>query len=83
MMQNGLLEEVKNVMPFKKNNALQTVGYTELFQYLDNEISLNKAIELIQQHTRNYAKRQLTWFKKDTTVHWGTAEKIIQMATNL
>jgi tRNA dimethylallyltransferase len=50
---------------FKDNNALQTVGYREIFDYFDNEISLAKAIENIKTNTRHYAKRQMTWFKKD------------------
>ncbi len=70
MMQEGLLEEVKSLLPFRKYNALQTVGYKELFQYLDGEISLEKAIDEIKKNTRHYAKRQLTWFKKDTGFNW-------------
>jgi tRNA dimethylallyltransferase len=69
MMQEGLLEEVKSLLPFRNYNALQTVGYKELFQYLDGEISLEKAIDEIKK-TRHYAKRQLTWFKKDTGFNW-------------
>lgn len=70
MMQEGLLEEVKKLYPYRHLNALQTVGYTELFDYLDEKISLEQAISLIQQHTRNYAKRQITWFKKDKQIKW-------------
>ncbi len=70
MMRYGLLEEVKNLVTFKHLNALQTVGYTELFDYLENKHSLPKAIELIKIHTRQYAKRQMTWFKKDTDIEW-------------
>jgi tRNA dimethylallyltransferase len=70
MMKAGLLEEVKNLQPYKKLNALQTVGYTELFDYLNAVISLDKAVELIKQNTRRYAKRQLTWLKKDTAINW-------------
>jgi tRNA dimethylallyltransferase len=65
MMQAGLLDEVKKVYPHKNLNALNTVGYKELFEYLDKEHSLEKAVELIKQHSRNYAKRQLTWFRKN------------------
>jgi len=70
MMQNGLLEEVKALYNFKHLNALQTVGYSELFDYLDQKISLEEAIEKIKQNTRNYAKRQLTWFKKNNDITW-------------
>ncbi|MFZ6023164.1 MAG: tRNA (adenosine(37)-N6)-dimethylallyltransferase MiaA [Bacteroidota bacterium] len=70
MMQSGLLEEVKSLVPFQYLNALQTVGYQEIFDYLDGKTDLNKAVELIKQHTRQYAKRQMTWFKKDSSIHW-------------
>ncbi len=73
MMQEGLLDEVKALYPFKHLNALQTVGYQELFDHLDGHISYAKAVELIQQHTRQYAKRQMTWFKKDSSIHWVNA----------
>ncbi|MGZ3865916.1 MAG: tRNA (adenosine(37)-N6)-dimethylallyltransferase MiaA [Bacteroidia bacterium] len=66
MMENGLLEETKKVYPHKNLNALNTVGYKELFEFLDKRISLEKAVELIKQHSRNYAKRQLTWFRKNS-----------------
>jgi tRNA dimethylallyltransferase len=65
MMKQGLLQEAESVYAHKNLNALNTVGYKELFEYLDKEISLEKAIELIKQHSRNYAKRQLTWFRKN------------------
>jgi tRNA dimethylallyltransferase len=70
MMQAGLLEEVKALLPFKHLNALQTVGYAELFDYLEQQTTLEKAIELIKQNTRRYAKRQMTWFKKDAGMNW-------------
>lgn len=70
MMQEGLLEEAKSVYPHKKLNALQTVGYRELFSYLDGEISLEFAIEEIKKNTRRFAKRQITWFKKDSETLW-------------
>ncbi|MBL7930513.1 MAG: tRNA (adenosine(37)-N6)-dimethylallyltransferase MiaA, partial [Bacteroidia bacterium] len=63
MMEEGLLEEVKNLISFKKFNALKTVGYRELHEYLEEKTDLKGAIEKIKQHTRNYAKRQITWFK--------------------
>jgi tRNA dimethylallyltransferase len=64
MMASGLLNEVKSVMQFRNQNALQTVGYKELFEFLDGNCTLNDAVEKIKQHTRNYAKRQITWFRK-------------------
>jgi len=70
MMKEGLLEEVKSLLPFKDLKSLQTVGYTELFDFLQGNTTLEKAVGLIQQHTRNYAKRQMTWFKKDRDIHW-------------
>lgn len=70
MIEKGLVEEVKSLLPYRNLNALQTVGYSEIFEYLDGKISLSQAIELIKQHTRQYAKRQMTWFKKDKEIHW-------------
>ncbi|MCW2120151.1 tRNA (adenosine(37)-N6)-dimethylallyltransferase MiaA [Flavobacterium sp. 7A] len=70
MINEGLLLEVKKLIPNKELNALQTVGYRELFQYLNKEISLDFAIEEIKKNTRRFAKRQLTWFKRDTTTRW-------------
>jgi tRNA dimethylallyltransferase len=67
MMSEGLLDEARNLYPFKHLNALQTVGYTELFAHFDGEYSLDYAVDKIKQHSRNYAKRQTTWFKKNFT----------------
>jgi tRNA dimethylallyltransferase len=64
------LEEVRSLLPFQHLNALQTVGYTELFQYLQNRLSLEEAVTLIKQNTRNYAKRQITWQNKNKHVIW-------------
>lgn len=72
MMQAGQLEEVKGLVPYKQLNALQTVGYKELFEYLEGTISLEKAVEQIKTNTRQYAKRQMTWFKKDEEIKWFT-----------
>ncbi|MBW0177835.1 MAG: tRNA (adenosine(37)-N6)-dimethylallyltransferase MiaA [Sediminibacterium sp.] len=73
MMKSGLLEEVKTLFPFRRLNALQTVGYQEIFDYLEEKTDLKRAVELIKQHTRQYAKRQMTWFKKDSSIHWVNA----------
>ena len=70
MMDSGLLEEVKAVYPLRHLNSLQTVGYRELFGYLDGEYDLQRAVELIRQNTRHYAKRQMTWFRRDKDIHW-------------
>ncbi|MDP1845111.1 MAG: tRNA (adenosine(37)-N6)-dimethylallyltransferase MiaA [Sediminibacterium sp.] len=76
MMQAGLLKEVESVIDFRNKPALQTVGYKELFDHIDGKISLDKAIEQIKTHTRQYAKRQMTWFKKDTEMQWFNAQTI-------
>ncbi len=70
MMQAGLLEEVKYLLPQKHLNALQTVGYNELFDFLENKTDLNTAVESIKQNTRKFAKRQLTWFRRDSEIKW-------------
>jgi tRNA dimethylallyltransferase len=70
MMKAGLLAEVKKLEPYKKQNALQTVGYRELFGHLIGDLSLEDAVEIIKINTRQYAKRQMTWFKKDAEVKW-------------
>jgi tRNA dimethylallyltransferase len=70
MIEQGLLKEVKNLLPYRHLNALQTVGYREIIQHLDGEISLDQAIKNIKTNTRQYAKRQTTWFKKDPSIQW-------------
>lgn len=70
MTQQGLVDEVRALLPSRDLNALNTVGYSELFNYFDGKTSLEQAIELIKQHTRNFAKRQLTWFNKDKEIQW-------------
>ena len=70
MMKEGLLEEVQSLMPQRSLNALKTVGYTELIKHLDGEITLDFAIDQIKQHTRNYAKRQLTWLRRYQDLYW-------------
>jgi tRNA dimethylallyltransferase len=67
MMKKGFLNETKALLPFRHHNALKTVGYNELFEYLDGKTTLDQAVEKIRQHTRNYAKRQITWFKNKET----------------
>jgi tRNA dimethylallyltransferase len=70
MMKAGLLEEARSVYPFRKLSSIQTVGYTELFDYFDGICTLEKAVDKIKQHTRNLAKRQLTWWKRDEEIEW-------------
>jgi tRNA dimethylallyltransferase len=70
MMQDGLLEEVKELVSKRDKNALNTVGYKELFDYLDGRWSLDEAVERIKGNTRRYARKQLTWYKRDTAMSW-------------
>ena len=70
MIENGLLDEVRSLIPIRERKALKTVGYREIFEHLDGKISLEEAIEKIKVNTRRYAKRQITWFKKNSEVNW-------------
>ena len=82
MMEDGLLEEAKAVYPLRRLNSLQTVGYRELFGYLDGEYDLQRAVELIRQNTRHYAKRQMTWFRRDKEIHWIDANNDYEKSIN-
>ena len=82
MMNEGQLDEVKSLLSFRQYNALNTVGYKELFAYLDGDITLEQAILDIKNNTRHYAKRQLTWFRKDPDIHWFNPDKIINLIEN-
>lgn len=70
MMEAGLEDEVRSLIPFRDCQALQTVGYKEMFEYLDGNIPIEEAIRLIQRNTRHYAKRQLTWWRRDPDINW-------------
>ena len=70
MVGKGLIEEARRMLPNRNENALNTVGYKEMFKYFDGEIPVEEAIRQIQSHTREYARKQLTWYKKDPTVNW-------------
>jgi len=70
MIENGLIDEARNLFPFRKLNALNTVGYKELFDFFENKITLNEAVEKIKTNTRRFAKRQLTWFARDKEIRW-------------
>ncbi len=86
MMKAGLLDEVKTLEPYRQYNALNTVGYSELFDYLDGKIDLPAAVEMIKQNTRRFAKRQLTWFRRDENTVWfepNQVEEIKEYLANL
>ena len=78
MMEEELLKEVENLIPYKNKNALQTVGYKELFSYFDGEISLEEAINKIKQNTRRFAKRQISWFKREENIQHISCENAFQ-----
>lgn len=80
MMRQGLLDEVRRVMPYRHCNSLNTVGYKELFQYLDGDCTLDFALERIKRNTRVYAKKQLTWFKRDAEVQWVNLDELQSQA---
>jgi tRNA dimethylallyltransferase len=86
MMQAGLLEEAERLYPHKTLNALQTVGYKELFEYLDGHCTLEFAVSEIKKNTRRFAKRQLTWLRKNKDILWipynGETEKVLQIITD-
>ena len=83
MIEQGLVEEVKSLLPLRHYNALHTVGYTEIFNYLDGNISLEQATEEIKKNTRHYAKRQMTWFRKDKEFQWISPQDSKSMTTFL
>jgi len=82
MIENGFVDEVKNILfeGYDKNlNSLNTVGYKEIIQHLDGKISLERAIELIKRNTRHYAKRQMTWFRKDKRIYWFDVNELTEL----
>lgn len=90
MIRQGLIDEVKRVAEYRQTNALNTVGYKEIFNYLDGTWDLATAIEKIKQNTRIYSRKQMTWFKRDTSIHWfhpddhsGINELITQHTINI
>ncbi|NDV17642.1 tRNA (adenosine(37)-N6)-dimethylallyltransferase MiaA [Muricauda sp. TY007] len=86
MMKTGLLEEAKKLYPYRKLNALQTVGYKELFEYIGGHCSLDFAVSEIKKNTRRFAKRQLTWLRKNEAIFWvpydGEPNQVLQMVTD-
>lgn len=86
MMEAGLLEEVKSVIPFRDLSSMSTVGYRELFNYLDGNCSLEEAVNLIKQNSRRYAKRQITWLKRKPSANWiqfSTTEQMTEQIIDL
>lgn len=81
MLAHGLVEEAKEFLPFKQLNALQTVGYQEIFPYLEGEYGYEEAVRLLKRNSRRYAKRQLTWFRKDESVKWFEPNQSEEMLT--
>ena len=79
MISEGLLEEARNMLPKRHLNSLNTVGYKELFEYFDGKVSLNEAVEQIKIDTRQYAKRQMTWLRKNNNYQWFTIDEIPEM----
>ncbi len=76
MMEQGLLDEVRSCTGYRHLNALNTVGYKELFDYLDDRYSLEEAVRLIKRNTRHYARRQLSWFKRDPDIRWFRPDEV-------
>ena len=74
MIKDGMIEEARSVYEYRGLNSLNTVGYKELFQYFDGELTLDEAIEKIQNNTRKYARKQLTWFRRDENIKWFNPE---------
>jgi len=83
MLEAGLLEEAKILYPQRALNALQTVGYREFFNYFDGKIALKEAVELVKRNTRRYAKRQLTWLRKEKNLEWIKAGTSVEEVVNL
>ncbi|GAB3938525.1 tRNA (adenosine(37)-N6)-dimethylallyltransferase MiaA [Mucilaginibacter myungsuensis] len=79
MIEAGLIDEVKSVLPYRHLNALNTVGYSEIFDYLDGRTDLPTAIEAIKQNTRRFAKRQMTWFNKDKEIKWVSPDELTHL----
>ena len=83
MLEQGLEEEVRNLIPFKDLVALQTVGYTELFKFFDGTWDIDTAVEEIKKNSRRFAKRQLTWYRKETNIHWVDYRKAVAESLSL
>ena len=79
MMEAGLLQEAKSVYPYRTLNSLNTVGYKEIFSFLDGHCSLDEAVDLIKRNSRRYARKQLTWFRRDAEINWFEPDQISQI----
>lgn len=79
MMEQGLEQEARSVLPYREHNSLNTVGYKEMFQYFDGAIPYEEAVRQIQSNSRRYAKKQLTWYKRDAEMLWFHPENIIKI----
>ena len=83
MIEKGLVNEVNALIKYKKFNALNTIGYKEIFEYLENKINLEEAIDKIKTNSRRYAKRQLTWFKSNKKVNWYSYDYDLKVILNM
>ncbi|MBW8362645.1 MAG: tRNA (adenosine(37)-N6)-dimethylallyltransferase MiaA [Kaistella sp.] len=83
MLEDGLLEEARSLLPFRNNVALQTVGYSEIFKYFDGEWTFDFAVEEIKKNSRRFAKRQLTWYRKEENIHWVNFENSLEESLSL
>lgn len=83
MMEKGLLKEVQSLLPYRDLTALQTVGYTELFKYLDGQWTLDFALDEVRKNSRRFAKRQLTWYRKEEDIQWVNYENSLQESLSL
>ncbi|ACU06760.1 tRNA delta(2)-isopentenylpyrophosphate transferase [Flavobacteriaceae bacterium 3519-10] len=83
MIDEGLLEEVRGLIPYRNLVSLQTVGYSELFKYFDGDWTLDFAVEEIKKNSRRFAKRQLTWYRKETNIHWVRFENAVEESLSL
>ena len=81
MLEQGLLKEVTDLHQFKTFSALQTVGYQEIFDFLDHKHDWEEAVRLIKRNSRRYAKRQMTWFRKDADIHWFSPDQLDEITT--
>jgi tRNA dimethylallyltransferase len=81
MIANGLFDEARRLYPYREKNALQTVGYQEIFDFIDGKFDYEEAVRLLKRNTRRYAKRQLTWFKRDPDTRWFQADQTSEILT--
>ena len=83
MLADGLVNEVKSLLPYRNLISLRTVGYSELFRFFDDEWTLDFAVEEIKKNSRRFAKRPLTWYRKETDIHWVNFENSVQESLSL